>query len=558
MRQWVRRRLGVRSLSLLLSLVLCGATAGLAGLAYRATTENQNASRQLLNARVKVTRDAVARVLRRNMKDVQTTVLQSVDSIAVAEDPPYTLREISARAFARFLYPESFFVGWPGGVRLFHRSDRFPVWAGERPSDSSYTVLMQRDPTGARVQALLEQARQHLSGRSRFAVFEWNAGTEAYQVVVRRVGAERGDRLRLVGFTVSHSWTRKHYFSEVIRQLASIGASDTEDGRQAAALAVAVVDEKGGPIAATGALEEDTVQEQRFPLLFQDQAMSSTLAPHPPEWRIRVGATPGWDRVSQTAASRTLLLLVTAAIMALVALLATSRAIRARDELAGMKSDFVANVTHELKTPLAVICAASDTIALGRYTSVESVREYSQILSRKARDLTRLIEDLLTYARATDGRAAYAFEPLDAGDLVEDAAGDAWPLLQEKGFEVVLDVPAERLPVRADPTSIRHVLRNLIDNAIKYSGDVRHLTLSVRSDDRNVRIEVADRGRGIPEQDQGRVFGRFERGRDVRVGGSGLGLAIVRRIVTDHGGRVALSSEPGRGTTLAVILPRGA
>jgi signal transduction histidine kinase len=562
MRKWLRQRLGVRSLSLTLSVVLCGATAGLAWLTYRATRANETATRQLLDERVRITRDFVARALMRNMKGV-TSVLLTVDPAAASEDPPSDLHAAFARAFARFDYPETFFVGNPGSFYVFHRGARVPAWAWEKPPENSEPVLMQSDPPGA--QALLVQAREELSRpsrardelarRSRLAVFEWNAGTEPYQVVVRRVGNEEGG-LRFVGFTVSHRWTREHYFRKVVGEVVRIGSSGAEDGHPAAAVAAAVVDEERRTVAATDALAEGTVEEKTFPLAFYDPALSSTLVSYaPPEWRIRVGATPGWDHTRRIAVRRTLLLLVAAVVLALVALLLTLRAARAREELAEMKSDFVATVTHELKTPLASIRAASDAIALGHYDSAKGLGEYSLILSQETGRLARLIDNLLTVARSSEEPDAYSMKALDVAELIEGALESFRLRLANDRYEVIMDVPVDLPNVRADHSAMLHVLENLIDNAVKYSDDVRHLTISARAEGQVVRVAVSDRGRGIPEADQARVFDRFYRGSNARAAGGGLGLAIVRRVVVAHGGRAEVTSEIGRGTTVSVILP---
>jgi signal transduction histidine kinase len=230
--------------------------------------------------------------------------------------------------------------------------------------------------------------------------------------------------------------------------------------------------------------------------------------------------------------------------------------VRVSAELATMKSEFVAAVTHELKTPLALIKLVSETLEKGRYNSLDTVRDYAVILAQEERRLRHLIENLLTYSRATDLREVYTFEAIEVAELIEDALQPFRPRLNELGFALEVQIDAHVSRVHADRTALRQVFANIVDNAIKYSpAEPRSLTIDAQDDDANVRVRFRDRGAGIPAEELPRVVEKFYRGHDARESGSGIGLAIVKRIVQQHGGRVDIASTVGQGTTVTVTLP---
>jgi signal transduction histidine kinase len=219
-----------------------------------------------------------------------------------------------------------------------------------------------------------------------------------------------------------------------------------------------------------------------------------------------------------------------------------------------MRSQFVSTVTHEIKTPIASIRAIGDTIVSGRAAG-PLLAECAQLLVQESKRLTRLVDNLLAYSRITHATDAYFFESVDVATLVGDVLKGFSAQLRESAFEVDLAVAPALPPIRGDRTALRLALDNLVDNAIRYSGEVRRLTVRARAADGAVALEIADRGRGILPDEVPLVTRRFFRGRDAGAAGSGLGLTIAHRIVADHGGTLTLESEPGRGTTVRVTLP---
>ena len=206
----------------------------------------------------------------------------------------------------------------------------------------------------------------------------------------------------------------------------------------------------------------------------------------------------------------------------------TVRADRASVALASMKSDFVAAVTHELKTPVAFIRLVGDTLANGRYTSPKTVQEYAGLLSVEASRLGTSIDNLLTYARYSSSRAAASADLADVepADLVEDALQGFRPTLANLEFELVIDLPPDLPQVCVERPAMIQALDNLVDNAIKYSTANSITWRSPASaTPKAVTLTVRDHGSGIASDDLSRVFERFYRGRNVSVSGSGLGLS---------------------------------
>ena len=228
-------------------------------------------------------------------------------------------------------------------------------------------------------------------------------------------------------------------------------------------------------------------------------------------------------------------------------------------EVAELKSGFLANVTHELKTPLAMIRMASETLELGRVRSEADSRRFLATISRECRRLTHMINNVLDFARIEEGKREFFFAPADIARLVTDTLEIFEPQLKQGEFEVAVDIPDGLPRASVDAQAITQCLINLVDNAIKYSRDTKQLRIRVATDgDARMRIYVADRGIGIAPRDAERIFEKFTRadtGLVHNVKGSGLGLALVRHIARAHGGDVELASVPGEGSTFTLVLP---
>jgi signal transduction histidine kinase len=235
------------------------------------------------------------------------------------------------------------------------------------------------------------------------------------------------------------------------------------------------------------------------------------------------------------------------------------RALEQQRELDRLQREFVQNVSHELRTPLASIRVFGELMRSGRVATPDKVREYGEHIENESRRLCQLVENILDFSRIESGRKVYRLEERELAGVVRDVLQAFASRLQREGFVVELVVPDDTLPpVRIDEAAIGHALGNLIDNAIKYSGASRRISVTLAVDDGDLVVAVRDFGIGIPREEHERIFDRFHRvGRGLvhDVKGSGLGLAIVKHIAEAHSGSVTVSSNPGRGSVFALRLP---
>jgi two-component system phosphate regulon sensor histidine kinase PhoR len=238
-----------------------------------------------------------------------------------------------------------------------------------------------------------------------------------------------------------------------------------------------------------------------------------------------------------------------------VALRAASREIR----LSKMKADFVSNVSHELRTPLSSIRVFAEFLKMGRVENPAKVREYGEYIEAESRRLSQLIANILDFSRIESGQKTYKFEKADVVRVVASTVKTFEMRMCQSDFAVSFSAPSAALPPAViDPDAISLAVANLLDNAVKYSGDAREVSVRIDHVGKFLSVAVADRGIGIPKDEHERIFERFHRVGNALVHdvkGSGLGLAIVKHIVSAHRGWVAVDSEPGSGSTFTVFLP---
>lgn len=228
-----------------------------------------------------------------------------------------------------------------------------------------------------------------------------------------------------------------------------------------------------------------------------------------------------------------------------------------------VRQEFVANVSHELKTPLAVIKSAVEALGDGAADDPPARDQFLGIMTAEADRLEALIQDLLSLARLDAGDLGLVLRPVPLDRAIADCLARHQTRAEAKTLTLVEKPPADGppdLPALADPVALRQVLDNLVDNAIKYTPNGGRVTVRWAAAGPAVAFEVSDTGVGIPPADQARVFERFyrvDKARSRDVGGTGLGLAIVKNLVGAMRGTVRVASEEGKGTTFRVALPRG-
>ena len=235
-----------------------------------------------------------------------------------------------------------------------------------------------------------------------------------------------------------------------------------------------------------------------------------------------------------------------------------SKALEPIQESFRRQREFTADASHELRTPLMVLRSASDLLNQHRAEPLEANGELFDDIREEIPRLERLVADLLTLARSDLHELALAVGEVDLAALANEAVRRVTPLARERDMELELNV-ASPLLVEGDPDRLHQVLLILLDNALHHSSPGGRISVAVGRQAGQARIEVADRGEGIPAEHLPRVFDRFyraSRSRE-RSGGAGLGLAIARALVEAHGGSLALTSTHGLGTTAIILLPAG-
>jgi two-component system phosphate regulon sensor histidine kinase PhoR len=223
-----------------------------------------------------------------------------------------------------------------------------------------------------------------------------------------------------------------------------------------------------------------------------------------------------------------------------------------------MRRDFVANASHELRTPLAAVRGFAETLLANGSLSAADRRSYLEIIDRHARRLGSLVDDLLELSRIESGDANLQPTRVDVAALVDAWLRDAKLRVAERRLAVSQHAEGPAL-AWADRRAVEQILANLLENAIRYTEPGGRIDVRTRSDERWVRIDVEDTGVGIPAADLDRIFERFyrvDKARSREHGGTGLGLSIVKHLVQGSGGRIQVRSEPGRGSTFSVTLPR--
>lgn len=226
--------------------------------------------------------------------------------------------------------------------------------------------------------------------------------------------------------------------------------------------------------------------------------------------------------------------------------------------LVALRAQFVSSVSHELKTPLTAIRMFAETLRMGRAADPQVAEEYLDTIVNETERLTRLLNNVLEFAKLERGVARFRLSRQPVAGAVRTAVrAMSYPLAQQ-GFDLNVDVPAGLPDLLVDADAIEQAVLNLLTNAMKYSGQARTIDLTVRHDGHDVVIDVTDRGIGIPAAEQPRIFEKFYRAstpENHHIPGTGLGLTLVEHIVRGHGGSVRVRSTPGEGSTFSLVLP---
>jgi signal transduction histidine kinase len=234
------------------------------------------------------------------------------------------------------------------------------------------------------------------------------------------------------------------------------------------------------------------------------------------------------------------------------------RDVHRETETAEMRSHFVASVSHELKTPLTSIRAHAETLLMGRASGTEVTADYLKTIVSESERLTRLVESVLEFSRIEQRRKTYRLQTIRLEDVVSSAARAMEYPMSQLGFTLTISSDGSDPTLRADPEALTQALLNLLGNAMKYSGDARQIQMRIGTRAGEAFVDVVDQGIGIARDEQSRIFERFHRVQSIEtvgIAGTGLGLPLALHVIEAHRGRIAVDSEPGRGSTFSVRIP---
>ncbi|HYJ05797.1 MAG TPA: HAMP domain-containing sensor histidine kinase [Chthoniobacterales bacterium] len=315
--------------------------------------------------------------------------------------------------------------------------------------------------------------------------------------------------------------------------------------------ALAVLNDRARPVATQPAGEKERDWRRPF--------VASEIGEALPHWEAALYLMrPQQLQANARAVRRTLLLLIAAALAAIVfggwAVFADARRQMA---LAQKKTDFVSNVSHELKTPLTSIRMFAEMMQSGNATE-EKRPQYLRIIVAEAERLTRLINNVLDFARLERKQKRYDFHPLDLHDVLARTWEGQELHLREQGFTTRWQAAPPPYPVRGDDDALAQILVNLLSNAEKYSTDRKEIEMHSYLTKDSVHVSVLDRGSGVPPGEEAKIFEAFYRAHDSLasgIQGSGLGLTLAQRIAREHGGEITYQARKGGGSNVTLRLP---
>jgi signal transduction histidine kinase len=457
------------------------------------------------------------------------------------------------------------------GLAAYSHVERFFVWSSETDRDTPGEALFySRDGTSSAAdragpadvftrdpplgRAILQLARQHGPSQQIYIAGE-GVGPGKRAVFLRLFwnDARRLEYFAILGFAIEPSAMGPRLFEALHEGKA--GALLRQRGRDAP-LSLRVIGEDGALVYGTATpTSAQATGATILPMAFYPiDRIESRLAYAAPvrQFRVEVSAPVEGGVFGPSGGYWPTVLSV---VLMLVALGLTVMANRRAAELARMQSDFVSHVSHQLKTPLSLLSAATETLSMDRARSPEKLAQYVGIIRNETTRLSALIHRILEFSRLQQQRG-FEFEDVDLNSLARETVAAFEQSLSDPEFVFEVEEQAPPVHTRADPAAIEQTLVNLLDNAVKYSTIVKHIVVRVRASSSQAIIEVVDRGIGIGKADHRRIFEKFYRGPGATLhrNGFGLGLPIALELVHAHNGVIELESAPGQGATFRIVL----
>jgi signal transduction histidine kinase len=462
--------------------------------------------------------------------------------------------------------------------------DRYGFRIGDLAALLRAELLLEGDPVSGRLalEALVEELRE-----ARWTIGRPNEAAVARRALSRVEGSSNADwvgrqRVRLT------ERTRQLYWAELLVEEIELFVATNQPPsgsfhyqRLSERRVLWASTSHGGAAYAfvfdLGALLEDVRAETTQATAIDDEIYGRVTGPgdRPPPGTIATHNLEPWlpgfsvvvasvdpDLAARKKAERRrarLVVLGVAVVTSLLGLVVAIRLVRTELDNARMKTDFAANVSHELRSPITQIRLKAEALALDLVFTEDDRQHHYDVILRESERLSRLVDNVLDFAAIEAGAKRYTTRREDLGELIDKAVNAAMPQLEAEGMAVEVDIPADLPAVYVDREAIGQVLNNLLSNAAKYGSSGAWVGVGAVADAKEVRVTVADRGIGIAPSDLEQLFTHFFRSNDPEVRrrkGTGIGLAIVRYIVEAHGGEIRADSRRGEGTRFTFTLPR--
>jgi signal transduction histidine kinase len=525
---------------------------------FRALKDIETTSAVVLRQLSSETADSLQRAIEDYLKRPHISVLLRIQQRQTEPlDLPF-IEPVLNDALAESPFVESFFV-W---TEVGPEANKWLVFDQASKTLPSGTAERFREDKVVGAQ-LLRRLRELVERKRAIVAFtETINGRPHYvQAQLRYEGPARERMTSVIGFAVDAERLRAEFIPAVLRDwLASV-----QQPSGFPHLETEVLDDNGEHIYAshperTGHVTP--VDERGFSIIFFDKELLEFAAPyeqHREIWGLRTSYGPQSipEIVSAATRPQLALVIVLAVAMGLGVFLVAGAAAR-EVRVAELKSNFVASVSHDLKTPLALIQLFAETLELGRVRTPERAQEYYRIINGESKKLTRLIENILDFSRMEAGLRPYRMEPADLIESVNKVLARMETQFAQANFTVTPKIEADLPRILADEGAAEQAIENLLANAMKYSGDAKHIEIEAKRADGHIVVSITDHGIGISRREQGRIFRKFYRvQRELGGGpqGTGLGLAIVDHTMRGHGGFVRVQSEPDQGSTFSLHFP---
>ena len=474
---------------------------------YRSLSELQNKTKGAFKDNLRQGLTIVERQMKQRLEDVAVQTLNPIGSMQLSS--PRAAEEIEKYlANVKGSHPEI--------------EEIFVFGAGFTPAESHILSVFEK---ARMAQSFLDGNRKYLFGEGKYLFYP--------------LQEQRG----FAGVLLSDGFVRDDLIAGSISKTLNIYHDTTASS---SAIAITISDENNRVLYSNAASQNGYFLESNF-----DRPFSN--------WKVGVGLkNTNIDDLARNSflhsAGATVLILL----FLLCGIALTIRATDREARLAQAKSNFVANVSHELKTPLSLLSLFSEILELGRVKNEEKRTEYYRIIRHESLRLNKVIDNILDFSKIEAGRKTYNFADGDMAEVIENVLSSYRYQIINSGFDIQTNIPASLPPVLIDRDAMAQAISNLVDNAIKYSGEVKQLSITTETRGSDLSIEIADHGIGIPRAEQGKVFEKFYRvgnGLVHDVKGSGLGLSLVKHIIEAHQGTISVESDVGKGSRFTILLP---